>query len=55
MFLLQVEESNTQKGSVLNLPNTTMQQTELNPDIESIDGMNYGSMGNPPKVVYPLN
>lgn len=44
-----------QKGSVLNLPNATMQQTELNPDIEEISPMNYGGMGHPPKITYPLN
>lgn len=46
---------NVQKGSVLNLPATTMQQVEENPDIESIDAMNYGGMGHPPKVIYPSN
>lgn len=44
----------TQKGSVLNLPSATL-LTEENLDIEEISPMNFGTMGHPPKAIYPLN
>ncbi|WP_240723609.1 hypothetical protein [Flavobacterium sp. J27] len=43
-----------QKGSVLNLP-TMMQTEEENPDVDELSPMNFGTMGHPPKAIYPSN
>ena len=44
----------TQKASVLTISTTTMQE-QTHKDITELSPMNYGSMGNPPKVIYPSN
>ena len=44
----------TQKGNVINLPSATLLATE-NPDIEEINPLNFGTMGPPPRMVYPSN
>lgn len=49
------KRTEVQKGSVINLPVTSMQQVETNPDIEEISPLNYGGMGHPPKAIYPSN
>lgn len=45
-------KTGTQKASMLNL-STNLQETHN--DITELSPMNYGSMGNPPKITYPLN
>ncbi|VXB69134.1 conserved exported hypothetical protein [Flavobacterium sp. 9AF] len=48
------KKTSVQKGSVLNLP-AMMQTSEENADIEEISPMNFGTMGHPPKAIYPSN
>lgn len=46
------EKNDTQKAGMLNV--STSQEGGLHYDITELSPMNYGSMGNPPKMTYPL-
>lgn len=48
------KKTKLEKGGFLTLQ-TTAKQEEENNDIEELEPLNYGSMGNPPKISYPLN
>lgn len=52
IFLSPTGDKNAQKASMLNVTTT---QEARHPDITELSPLNYGSMGNPPKVSYPSN